>query len=68
MAYNMSQSPFMGPWTESNTMRDNHAPLAIARVVLQSQITQVYSPHDGLKRGTIFPELDKPFLGKRGAF
>ena len=26
-----------------------------------------YSMEDGFRRGTIFPELDKPFLGKRGA-
>lgn len=25
---------------------------------------QIYSPEDGLKCGTIFPELNKPFYGK----
>lgn len=28
----------------------------------------VYEPDKALEVGTIFPELDKPFLGKRGMY
>jgi len=30
------------------------------------QFGAVYEPEMGLRSGTIFPDLDKPFLGKRG--
>lgn len=36
---------------------------AMAYVPLQSW-NQTYDPMVGLDRGTVFPELDKPFLGK----
>jgi hypothetical protein len=55
-----------GAW-ESNKHNED-SPLAIARVVFQSQITQVYNSLEALKRGTLFPELDKPWVGKRGAY
>ena len=41
-------------------------PLAIAYVPWQ-RWNQTYSLDKALKVGTVFPELDKPFLGKRGA-
>lgn len=41
-------------------------PLAIAYVPWQHW-NQTYQLDKALKVGTIFPELDKPFLGKRGA-
>lgn len=41
-------------------------PLAIAYVPWQ-QWNQTCPLDKALKIGTIFPELDKPFLGKRGA-
>ncbi|MBW7572524.1 spore coat associated protein CotJA [Caproiciproducens faecalis] len=39
--------------------------VAMAYVPFQ-QFGTVYEPEMGLRSGTIFPELDKPFLGKRG--
>ena len=40
-------------------------PLAMAYVPWQ-YLRSSYEPDKALKTGTIFPELDKPFLGKRG--
>lgn len=39
---------------------------AMAYIPFQ-QYETVYSPEKALERGTMFPELDKPFYGKRGA-
>lgn len=39
---------------------------AMAYVPFQ-QWGRTYDPTLGLERGTIFPELDKPFLGKEAA-
>ncbi len=44
----------------------DNMPLAMAYVPWQ-HFTQVYEPDKALAYGTIFPELNKPFLGKRGA-
>ena len=38
-------------------------PLTMAYVPMQ-KIGVLYSDEEGLCRGTIFPELDKPFYGK----
>lgn len=38
-------------------------PLTMAYVPMQKW-TEVYSEPDALCRGTLFPELDKPFYGK----
>ncbi len=38
-------------------------PLTMAYVPVQKW-TEVYSEPDALCRGTLFPELDKPFYGK----
>lgn len=65
MANNMPQR-MTGSWAAPSMTRDTAAPLAIARVVSQPGITQVYNTGDALKRGTLFPELDKPFLRYRG--
>lgn len=43
-----------------------HFPLAMAFVPWQ-QWNQTYELKKALQVGTIFPDLDKPFLGKRGA-
>lgn len=40
-------------------------PLAMAYVPWQSFHT-IYDFREGLSRGTILPELDKPFCGRRG--
>ena len=42
--------------------------LAMAYVPMQPQITKMYSAMDALRIGTLFPELDKPWLGKRGHY
>lgn len=39
--------------------------LAMAYVPWQ-QWSQTYAPQKAMCAGTIFPELDKPFLGRRG--
>lgn len=41
--------------------------LAMAYIVIQPEIKRVYYTDDALRQGTLFPELDKPFLGSRGA-
>ena len=38
--------------------------LAIANVLWQ-QFDKTYEPDKALKIGTIFPELDKPFVGRK---
>ena len=38
-------------------------PIAMAYVPFQ-KLGEVYSENDALMRGTLFPELDKPFCGK----
>ena len=43
------------------------AALAIAYVRWQ-QLENVYEPDEGYLRGTIFPELDKPFYGRRARY
>lgn len=39
--------------------------VAMAYIPFQ-QFGAVYEPEMGLRSGTIFPELNKPFLGERG--
>jgi len=46
-------------------MLDNR-PLAMVYIIPQSKITQVYKSVYALKQGTLFPELDKPFNGRKG--
>lgn len=38
-------------------------PLAMAYVPMQ-KFGEIYNESDALMRGTLFPELDKPFCGK----
>ena len=40
-------------------------PIGMCYVPMQ-KITTVYEPENAWKRGTIFPDLDKPFLDGRG--
>lgn len=54
-------------WEELDRMQDKPT-LAIARVIPQSNITQAYDTGTALKQGTLFPELDKPFMGRRGVY
>ena len=50
-----------------NSMRDElrGMPLAMGYVPWQN-FGCTYEPMEGLRSGTIFPELDKPFYGRRG--
>lgn len=41
--------------------------LAIAYVQWQ-QLGNVYEPEEGYSHGTIFPDLDKPFYGRRARY
>lgn len=50
--------PFMDTFHES-------VPLAMAYVPMQ-EFNTVFELCEGLKNGTIFPELYKPFLGSKG--
>lgn len=60
--------PYSVP-TNSNSAKilehADHLPLAMAYVPFQ-KFTTPYKPCDALKMGTIFPDLCKPFCGKRG--
>ena len=38
-------------------------PVAMAYVKWQ-ELSEMYPPEDALHRGTLFPELDKPFCGR----
>lgn len=40
-------------------------PLAMAYVPWQ-HFSNTYEPHEALQYGTIFPELNMPFLGRKG--
>ncbi len=55
-------SPAMRTRNESSV--DNLA-LAMAYVPMQ-QFKNVYELDEGLRYGTIFPELNKPFMGLKG--
>ena len=48
--------------TPNPTPFPQSTPVAMAYIPFQ-QFGQLYPPEKGLKRGTIFPDLDKPFLG-----
>jgi hypothetical protein len=53
------------PAQQQNDMFPNEISLAIAYVPLQ-KITTLYDNDVAFKIGTIFPDLDKPFLGGKG--
>ena len=42
--------------------------LAMAYVMPQTQISNTYPAAEAVRKGTIFPELDKPFTGRRPAY
>ena len=51
---------------EATYSKKNYPP-AMAYVPWQN-FTTVYEPDKALEVGTIFPELNRPFLGKRGNY
>jgi hypothetical protein len=56
--------PFPGMYVRP--MPEEQRPLAMAFITPQPQISNVYAAEEGLRMGTLFPELYKPFTGKRG--
>ena len=48
-----------------NDMMGNF-PIAMAYVPMQQAPVLYENLEEALHRGTIFPELDKPFMGRRG--
>ena len=56
--------PLPGMYTRPQP--EDRRPLAMAFITPQPQITNVYSTTEALRAGTLFPELNKPFTGKRG--
>ena len=48
-----------------NDMMGNF-PIAMAYVPMQQAPILYENLEEALNRGTIFPELDKPFMGRRG--
>ena len=56
--------PFPGLY--ARPPQEERRPLAMAYITPQSQITNVLAADDALRAGTLFPELHKPFTGKRG--
>lgn len=51
--------------TRRNLNSCDNEVLAMAYVPWQ-RFNETYEPAKALKAGTIFPELDKPFLGRKG--
>ena len=55
-----------GNFMNDDTRKDlDSLPLAMAYVPMQ-QWRKLYSPEEALRRGTMFEELDLPFLGEEG--
>ena len=55
----------MDPCGIAGTKRIDQFPVGMAYVPWQ-EFKDLYDPHQGLARGTLFKELDYPFYGKRG--
>jgi hypothetical protein len=54
------------PSQQQDSMFPPEISLAMAYIPLQ-QITTLYDADNAFQIGTLFPDLDKPFLGGRGA-
>jgi hypothetical protein len=57
--------PYPGMYTRPEAVMTRH-PLAMAFITPQPQITNVFNTDEALRAGTLFPELYKPFTGKKG--
>lgn len=55
---------YLGNQANSDGTFPSEMPLAMAYVPVQ-KIRYIYEPDNALMQGTLFPELDKPFLGGR---
>jgi hypothetical protein len=56
--------PFPGMYMRH--MPEELRPLAMVFITPQPQIMNIYATEEALRKGTLFPELNKPFIGKRG--
>jgi hypothetical protein len=56
------------PGTYTRPRAEEHRPLAMAYVMPQPQISNTYPAAEAVRKGTLFPELDKPFTGRRPAY
>ena len=61
--FNVEKPVEAHPKTKFSDTPLDRLPLAMSYVPMQS-FGEVYDEHEALKRGTLFPELDKPFYGK----
>ena len=52
-------------WNQTGFLKGEDYPVAMAYIPWQHW-GMFYDPEKGLEYGTIFPELNKPFLGVRG--
>ncbi len=61
------ENSMLSEYTEKGCMKNpepfpKNTPVAMAYIPFQ-QSGELYPPEIGLERGTLFPDLDKPFLG-----
>ena len=58
---------YSNPYPMDNDMSafPSYTPLGMCYVPMQ-RIKTVYEPEVAFKQGTLFPELDKPWIGRRG--
>ena len=54
-----------GNWNQSGFLRGEDYPVAMAYVPWQHFTKMYENLEKGYQAGTIFPELDKPFTGRR---
>lgn len=52
------------PTVNFGTTKLDELPLTMAYIPMQT-LNEKYNQETALKNGTLFPELDKPFLGRR---
>lgn len=62
----MSDNMYYDPYESIAQKPGYDRPLAMAYVRMQHEVKNAYTPDEALCHGTLFPELYKPFLGKRG--
>jgi hypothetical protein len=54
------------PFPDMTGRRDGRSLPALVFITPQAQITDVLDAGAALRAGTLFPELNKPFTGRRG--
>ena len=62
----MNQEPATAPDTNKRGLKSMFGAIALAMCYVPMQEwTEAYDPDVALNRGTLFPALDKPFLGEK---